>query len=109
VRSTRRPIRPGAGAKVEEFREKLANRKSPPRAASSYEIIRPRETRRKLIAALRNLENKRDVNPPKKHGNIPLWRRSVVQDCRKGKEQEKKGPWMPALPAILTSCNPAIL
>ena len=31
-----------------------------------------RDTRRKLIAALRNLENKRDRNPPKKHGNIPL-------------------------------------
>ena len=36
------------------------------------EVIQPRETRRKLIAALRNLENKRDRNPPKKHGNIPL-------------------------------------
>ncbi len=35
------------------------------------EVIRPRETRRKLIRALRNLENKRDKNPPKKHGNIP--------------------------------------
>jgi len=58
--------------RVEEFREKLAN----PYIAASRgfidEVIRPRETRRKLIAALRNLENKRDVNPPKKHGNIPL-------------------------------------
>jgi len=35
-------------------------------------VIQPRETRRKLIAALRSLENKRDRNPPKKHGNIPL-------------------------------------
>jgi propionyl-CoA carboxylase beta chain len=58
--------------KVAEFREKFAN----PYIAASRgfldEIIRPRETRRKLIAALRNLGNKRDRNPPKKHGNIPL-------------------------------------
>src|SRR5471032_2761153 len=58
--------------KVEEFREKFAN----PYIAASRgfvdEVIRPRETRRKLITALKNLENKRDKNPPKKHGNIPL-------------------------------------
>jgi propionyl-CoA carboxylase beta chain len=36
------------------------------------EVIRPRETRRKLVMALKNLETKRDKNPPKKHGNIPL-------------------------------------
>jgi propionyl-CoA carboxylase beta chain len=36
------------------------------------EIIEPRETRPKLIRALRALENKRDTNPPRKHGNIPL-------------------------------------
>src|SRR5438093_8050249 len=58
--------------KVGEFREKFAN----PYIAASRgfvdEVIRPRDTRRKLVAALRNLENKRDKNPPKKHGNIPL-------------------------------------
>jgi propionyl-CoA carboxylase beta subunit len=58
--------------KVDEFREKFAQ----PYIAASRgfvdEIIHPRETRRKLITALRNLENKRDKNPPKKHGNIPL-------------------------------------
>ena len=58
--------------KIAEFREKFAN----PYIAASRgfldEVIHPRETRRKLIAALRNLENKRDKNPPKKHGNIPL-------------------------------------
>ena len=58
--------------KVDEFREKFAN----PYIAASRgfvdEVIRPRETRRKLITALKNLENKRDRNPPKKHGNIPL-------------------------------------
>jgi propionyl-CoA carboxylase beta chain len=58
--------------KVAEFRDKFAN----PFVAAAHgyldEIIRPRETRRKLITALRSLENKRDKNPPKKHGNIPL-------------------------------------
>ncbi|MSO45439.1 MAG: methylmalonyl-CoA carboxyltransferase [Acidobacteria bacterium] len=58
--------------KVAEFRERLAN----PYIAASRgyldEIIRPRETRRRLITALRNLEGKRDHNPPKKHANIPL-------------------------------------
>jgi propionyl-CoA carboxylase beta chain len=58
--------------KIEEFREKFAN----PFIAASRgfidEVIRPRETRRKLAKALKNLENKRDKNPPKKHGNIPL-------------------------------------
>jgi propionyl-CoA carboxylase beta chain len=58
--------------KVAEFRDKFAN----PYIAASRgfldEVIRPRQTRRKLVAAFRNLDNKRDRNPPKKHGNIPL-------------------------------------
>jgi acetyl-CoA carboxylase carboxyltransferase component len=58
--------------KVAEFREKFAN----PYVAASRgyvdEIIEPRETRPKLIRALRALETKRDTNPPRKHGNIPL-------------------------------------
>ncbi len=58
--------------KVEEFRDKLAN----PFVAASRgyidEVIPPRATRPKLIAALRSLEGKRAKNPPKKHGNIPL-------------------------------------
>jgi propionyl-CoA carboxylase beta chain len=36
------------------------------------EVIHPRHTRRKLVAALARLATKRDRNPPKKHGNIPL-------------------------------------
>ena len=36
------------------------------------EVIMPRQTRAKLIAALEALDTKRDRNPPKKHGNIPL-------------------------------------
>src|SRR5213596_1225998 len=58
--------------KVAEFREKLANPYIAAGRGFIDEVIQPRETRRKLIAALRNLENKRDKNPPKKHGNIPL-------------------------------------
>ncbi|HSB79596.1 MAG TPA: carboxyl transferase domain-containing protein [Candidatus Methylomirabilis sp.] len=59
-------------AKVAEFREKFANPYVA--AARGYvdEIIEPRETRPKLIRALRALATKRDTNPPKKHGNIPL-------------------------------------
>ncbi len=59
-------------AKVAEFREKLAN----PFVAASRgfldEVIQPRTTRARLILALASLETKRDRNPPKKHGNIPL-------------------------------------
>ena len=57
---------------VEDFREKFAN----PFVAASRgfvdEIIQPRHTRAKLIAALASAEGKRDRNPPRKHGNIPL-------------------------------------
>ena len=35
-------------------------------------VIQPRETRKKLVQALAMLETKRDKNPLKKHGNIPL-------------------------------------
>jgi propionyl-CoA carboxylase beta chain len=65
---------PGAqrAKRVQEFREKFAN----PYVAASRgfvdEVIRPRQTRAKLITALARLETKRDKNPPKKHGNIPL-------------------------------------
>lgn len=58
--------------KVREFRDKFAN----PYVAAEYgfvdEIIEPADTRPKLIEALRLLDTKRDSNPPKKHGNIPL-------------------------------------
>ena len=58
--------------KVAEFREKFANPYIAAGAGFLDEVIRPRETRKKLITALRNLDTKRDKNPPKKHGNIPL-------------------------------------
>ncbi|MGH7340858.1 MAG: carboxyl transferase domain-containing protein, partial [Candidatus Rokuibacteriota bacterium] len=35
-------------------------------------VIRPEETRRRIVEALAILDNKKDTNPPKKHGNIPL-------------------------------------
>lgn len=57
---------------VEAYREKFAN----PYVAAEWgyidDVIEPRETRPRLINALEMLQNKRDNNPPKKHGNIPL-------------------------------------
>ncbi|MBN2198908.1 MAG: acyl-CoA carboxylase subunit beta [Candidatus Aminicenantes bacterium] len=58
--------------KIREFREKLANPYVACEKGFLDEVIEPRFTRIKLIAALRMLENKRDKNPPRKHGNIPL-------------------------------------
>jgi len=55
-----------------EFREKFANPYIAAGRGFVDEVIHPRETRAKLIAALSGLETKRDRNPPKKHGNIPL-------------------------------------
>jgi len=59
-------------ARVAEFREKFANPYVAADRGFVDEVIRPRQTRAKLIAALAALETKRDRNPPKKHGNIPL-------------------------------------
>ena len=57
---------------VADYREKFAN----PYVAASRgyvdDVIMPRETRSRLINALEMLSNKRDANPAKKHGNIPL-------------------------------------
>ena len=58
--------------KVDEFREKFANPYIACEKGYLDEVIEPKFTRPKLIAALKMLENKRDTNPPKKHGNIPL-------------------------------------
>jgi propionyl-CoA carboxylase beta chain len=59
-------------AKVAEYREKFANPYVAANRGFVDEVIAPRQTRQKLINALANLETKRDKNPPKKHGNIPL-------------------------------------
>lgn len=58
--------------KIKEFREKFANPYIACEKGYIDEVIEPKFTRPKLIAALKMLENKRDRNPPKKHGNIPL-------------------------------------
>jgi acetyl-CoA carboxylase carboxyltransferase component len=57
---------------VEDYRDKFAN----PYIAASRgyidDVIEPRETRPRLINALEMLSNKRDANPAKKHGCLPL-------------------------------------
>jgi propionyl-CoA carboxylase beta chain len=59
-------------AYVAEYREKFAN----PYAAAALgyvdEVIRPRQTRAKIAISLRMLRNKRQTNPARKHGNLPL-------------------------------------
>ncbi len=60
------------GARIAEFEEKFANPYVAAERGFIDEIIEPADTRRKLIRSLALLENKRDTNPPKKHGNIPL-------------------------------------
>jgi propionyl-CoA carboxylase beta chain len=58
--------------KIAEFRARFAN----PYVAAEHgyidAVIEPAETRARIITSLRALENKRDTNPKKKHGNIPL-------------------------------------
>lgn len=58
--------------KIDDFREKFANPFIACERGYCDEVIEPKFTRPKLIAALKMLEGKRDHNPPKKHGNIPL-------------------------------------
>ncbi len=57
---------------IQEFNKKFAH----PYIAASYgyidDVIEPKHTRRVLINAFKILESKVDMNPPKKHGNIPL-------------------------------------
>jgi propionyl-CoA carboxylase beta chain len=57
---------------VEEYREKFANPYVAAQRGYIDDVIEPRETRARLINALEMLQNKRDSNPAKKHGNIPL-------------------------------------
>jgi len=58
--------------KIDDFRERFANPYVAAERGYVDAVIEPSQTRAKLIAALRSLENKRDTNPRKKHGNIPL-------------------------------------
>ena len=59
-------------ARIAEYREKFANPYVAAQRGFVDAVIVPRQTRGRLIAALGALDTKRDRNPPKKHGNIPL-------------------------------------
>lgn len=58
--------------KVDEYRKLFTSPYVAAQRGYIDQIIEPKQTRPKLIKALLLLENKRDKNPPKKHGNIPL-------------------------------------
>ena len=58
--------------KTAEFRERFANPYIAAERGYVDEVIEPSDTRLRLIGALSVLGGKRDANPPKKHGNIPL-------------------------------------
>ena len=68
-RATRTRVRQ---QKIEEFRERFANPFVAAERGYVDDVIEPRETRPRVIRALRMLENKVDTMPRKKHGNIPL-------------------------------------
>ena len=57
---------------IQEYDERFANPWVAAERGYVDEVIEPARTRSKLIGGLRLLENKRDTNPPRKHGNIPL-------------------------------------
>jgi propionyl-CoA carboxylase beta chain len=57
---------------VTDYRHTFANPYKAAELGYVDEIIQPEDTRPRLIGALEMLRNKRDRNPPKKHGNIPL-------------------------------------
>jgi propionyl-CoA carboxylase beta chain len=55
-----------------DYREKFANPFKAAELGYIDEVIKPEETRIRIIRSLEMLANKRDQNPPRKHGNIPL-------------------------------------
>jgi len=57
---------------ADDYRRKFANPFKAAELGYVDEVLMPRDTRPRLISALKALENKRDRNPPRKHGNIPL-------------------------------------
>jgi propionyl-CoA carboxylase beta chain len=59
-------------SKIQEYRDKFAHPYIAAGRGYLDDIIDPRDTRPRLIDALESLASKRDRNPPKKHGNIPL-------------------------------------
>jgi len=58
--------------RVEEYRNTFANPFKAAELGYVDEILYPEHTRERLIRSLEMLRNKRDTNPPRKHGNIPL-------------------------------------
>jgi acetyl-CoA carboxylase carboxyltransferase component len=61
-----------AKEKIEEYRELFSNPYEAAKMGYISAVIRPRETRKKMIAALEALQNKQEQRPPRKHGNIPM-------------------------------------
>jgi propionyl-CoA carboxylase beta chain len=59
-------------ARTAEFRAKFANPYVAAERGYVDDVIEPRETRRRLVSTLEVLHTKRDQNPPRKHGNLPL-------------------------------------
>jgi propionyl-CoA carboxylase beta chain len=57
---------------VAEYRDKFANPFKAAELGFIDEVIAPRETRKRIVRALEMLRDKRDHNPPRKHGNLPL-------------------------------------
>jgi len=57
---------------IKNYEEKFNNPYVAAELGYIDEVIEPSQTRKRVIQALDMLKNKRDVNPPKKHGNIPL-------------------------------------
>src|SRR5438128_262616 len=58
--------------KTREYREKFATPYVAAERGYVDEVIEPKDTRARLIAALELIRTKRDANPPRKHGNLPL-------------------------------------
>jgi propionyl-CoA carboxylase beta chain len=57
---------------IEEYRKNFANPYIAAERGYIDDILEPAATRARLIRAFETLKSKRDSNPPKKHGNIPL-------------------------------------
>jgi acetyl-CoA carboxylase carboxyltransferase component len=60
------------GRRIDEYTAQFANPYTAAARGFVDDVIDPRDTRPRLIDALRTLVSKRDRNPAKKHGNIPL-------------------------------------
>ena len=58
--------------KIAEYRELLYNPYVAARMGYINAVVKPSETRPRIIAALEALQNKKEIRPPRKHGNIPM-------------------------------------